>query len=185
MRKYGVISADPAWLFKTYSEKGEGKSASQHYDVMTTDDICKLPVADYAADDCALFIWCVWPHIFHAERVINAWGFEYSGLAWEWIKYNDETEKFSFGNGYGTRKNVEPCLLARRGKPELLSRSCRDFIYSPRREHSRKPDVHYERVERMFKGPYLELFARQRWPGWDVAYSNQANKFTAPLGRVT
>ena len=175
--KYSVILADPAVKFKTFSEKGEGKSASRHYDVMSTDDICALPVSDMAADDCALFIWSTWPHIFHTERIIKAWGFKYSGLAWEWIKYNDKSEKFHFGMGYGTRKNVEPLLLARRGSPKVLNKSVRDFMFSPRREHSRKPDATYERIERMYGGPYLEMFARQRWPGWD-AWGNEVDKFS-------
>lgn len=175
--KYSVILADPPWHFKTFSEKGQGKSPSKHYNTMLQDELLELPVADFAADDCVLFMWATWPKIFDADLLMWKWGFKYSGLAWEWIKYNDKTEKFAFGTGYGTRKNLEPCLLARKGSPKLLSRSCRDILFSPAREHSRKPDVQYERIERMYQGPYLELFARQRWPGWDVAFSNQADKF--------
>lgn len=176
-KKYSVIHIDPPWDFKTWSDKGQGKSASRHYPTMSIEEICALPVGDYAKDDCALFMWITWPGIFEAPKVFEAWGFKYSGLAWEWLKFNDKTEKFSFGGGYGTRKNLEPCLLARRGKPKTLSRSRRDLIISPRREHSRKPDVSYERSEAMFSGPYVEMFARQRWPGWDIAMSNEPDKF--------
>lgn len=165
--KYGVILADPPWLFRTFSAKGEGKSPQRHYRCMSIDDIKALPVPGIAADDCALFLWATWPTIFQAESVINAWGFRYSGLAWEWIKQNPVTGKYSFGGGYGTRKNLEPCLLARRGSPKVKSRSIRDFIIAPRREHSRKPDEQYERIEAMYDGPYLEMFARQSWRGWD------------------
>ncbi len=177
-KKYGVILTDPPWHFRTYSAKGQGKSASRHYKTMSLDQICALPVADFAAADCALFVWCTWPGIFEVKTAIDAWGFTYSGLAWEWFKYNDASNRFSFGQGYGTRKNLEPCLLARRGKPSLLNRSCRDFIFSPARQHSRKPDVQYERIERMYRGPYLEMFARQQWPGWDV-WGNETSKFMA------
>jgi hypothetical protein len=38
---------------------------------------------------------------------------------------------------------------------------------SQRRKHSQKPDEQYARIERMFDGPYLELFARNKWQGWD------------------
>jgi len=169
---YSVILADPAWAFKTRSEKGKGKSPEQHYSCMTIDDIAALPVADIAANDASLFLWVTWPLIFQVERIIKAWGFEYSGLAWEWLKYNPKTKKYAFGTGYGTRKNVEPCLLCRRGKPKLLSRSVRDFILSPRRKHSQKPDEQYDRIEEMFDGPYLEMFARSTRLGWD-AWGNQ------------
>jgi N6-adenosine-specific RNA methylase IME4 len=40
---------------------------------------------------------------------------------------------------------------------------------APRREHSRKPDEVYERIEHLVAGPYLELFARDGAvprPGW-------------------
>ncbi len=43
-KKYGVIYADPPWLFRTRSEKGKEKSPEQHYDCMSLDDICKMGV---------------------------------------------------------------------------------------------------------------------------------------------
>ncbi len=170
--KYGVILADPPWTFKTRSEKGLAKSAQAHYDCMTAEDIRNLPVGSLAAKDSALFMWATWPTIQDAFKVIDAWGFTYKGLAWEWIKYNEATGKFAFGTGYGTRKNLEPCLLATRGAPKRMSGSVRDFILSPRREHSRKPPEQYENIRALFPGPYLELFARHREPGWD-AWGNQ------------
>lgn len=175
-KQYTVILADPAWTFATYSAKGKAKSPEQHYGCMTLPEICALPVRDWAAQDCALFMWATWPTIFQAQRVLEAWGFTYSGLAWEWIKRNPDTGKYAFGCGYGTRKNLEPCLLARRGKPKLLNHSVRDFMYARRREHSRKPDEQYARIESMYAGPYLEMFARQAWPGWDQ-WGNQVQKF--------
>ena len=176
--KYGAILIDPPIEYETWSEKGQGKSPSQHYETMTLDEICAYPVADYAARDCALFMWITWPHIFDAPRILHAWGFRFSGLAWEWIKYNAATKKFAFGGGYGTRKNVEPCLLALHGSPKRIDARCRDFIIDRSREHSRKPDIQYERIERLFPGPYVEIFARQQWPGWD-AVGDEVDKFEA------
>lgn len=51
-----------------------------------------------------------------------------------------------------------------------------DEIRAQAREHSRKPDEQYDRIETMFDGPYIELFARQRRKGWD-AWGNQVDKF--------
>jgi len=158
--KFGVIMADPNWEFKTYSAKGQKKSAQRHYACRDAGWIASLDVASIAADDCALFLWATWPTMPQWLDVIESWGFKYSGLAWEWIKKNPATGKYAFGTGYGTRKNLEPCLLARRGTPKLLSRSERDFIFSPKREHSRKPDDQYPIIERMYSGPYVELFGR-------------------------
>ena len=185
--RYGVILADPPWLFETYSDKGKSKSPERHYDTMTYDDLCAMPVGDLAAPDCALFLWLTWPIILHKDdsgrnvinRLLDAWGFTYSGLAWEWFKYNEGTEKFAFGTGRVTRKNLEPLIVARRGSPKLLNRSVRDFIFAKRREHSRKPDETHDQIVSMYPGPYLELFGRWQRPGWTV-WGNETDKFIAP-----
>lgn len=169
---YGTVLCDPPWSFETRSVKGQSKSAQAHYDCLSLDDIKTLPVASVAAADCALFMWATWPMIRSAFDVLEAWGFAYKGLAWEWVKFNPETGKYAFGTGYGTRKNVEPCLLATRGAPKRQSASVRDLIMSPRREHSRKPDEQYAAIEALFPGPRLELFARHRRSGWD-SWGNQ------------
>ena len=59
--KYSIIYADPPWTFKTYSKKGEGRSASQHYNTMTKQDIQSLPVADISADNAVLLLWVTTP----------------------------------------------------------------------------------------------------------------------------
>jgi hypothetical protein len=37
---------------------------------------------------------------------------------------------------------------------------------APVREHSGKPEEVRQRIERLFPGPYLELYARKPAPGW-------------------
>jgi len=175
--QYRVILADPDWNFKTYSEKGKGKSPDRHYKdgiTSTTQKIMDQPIKDMTHPDGAvLFLWCTWPTIFGAKDVMEAWGFQYSGLAWEWIKRNPQTKKYSFGGGYGTRKSLEPCLMGRTKNFSLVNniknRKTRDMIFSPRREHSRKPDEQYSLIENLFDGPYIELYARQQWVNWDAA----------------
>lgn len=184
--RYDVILADPPWTFQTWDrETGIAKSAERHYRTMSLDDICALPVGDVAADDCALFIWAVWPSIFDAEKVIEAWGFRYRTLAFEWWKLNRgwsslmeklsgtgyrELERLFFmGLGYYTRANSEPCLLAVRGRMPVATHAERNCIIAPVRAHSQKPDEQYEKIERLYPGRrYLELFARERRPNWDA-----------------
>jgi len=50
--KYKVIYADPPWHFRSYSKKGEGRNATQHYNCMSISDICNLPVGDLSDDNC-------------------------------------------------------------------------------------------------------------------------------------
>jgi N6-adenosine-specific RNA methylase IME4 len=53
-------------------------------------------------------------------------------------------------------------------------------VISPIREHSRKPDIVRERiVQLMGDVPRIELFSRERFPGWD-AWGNEADCWIHP-----
>jgi N6-adenosine-specific RNA methylase IME4 len=174
--KYGVIYADPPWLFRTWSAKGTGRSAISHYDCLRFEALARLPIADLAARDCALFLWAINPLLDQAFKLIPAWGFKYKTVGFCWVKKNRKSEGFFTGLGYWTRANAEQCLLATRGRPKRRARDVRSLIVEPRREHSRKPDAVREQIERLLPGPYLELFAREIKPGWDC-WGDQAGLF--------
>src|SRR5690348_13076639 len=76
-RKYGVIYADPPWHFRNWSAKGTGRNAVSHYDCLDFDALSALPIADLAAEDCALFLWAIDPLLPRAFDLLRAWGFEY------------------------------------------------------------------------------------------------------------
>jgi len=57
-----------------------------------------------------------------------------------------------------------------------MAKDVKRLVIGPRREHSRKPDEVYSRIERLAPGPYLEMFSRQSRVGWD-AWGNQAALF--------
>ena len=82
------------------------------------------------------------------------------------MKLNPDGEGLHWGGGYGTRANPEPCLLAKRGKPLRLDGGVHSVIMAPVGEHSEKPDEAYVRIERLYGGPRLELFARKPREGW-------------------
>ena len=178
-QKYSVILADPPWQFQTWSEKGRDRCPdNKHYQTMSIVDIVNLKnnVRLISTKDCALFMWSTWPMLNQALHVMLQWGFIYKTCAFCWMKgySNDDLWK---GNGYWTRANTEFCLLGTRGKPKRKSRDVPQAILEPRREHSRKPDITYEYIERLLSGPYVELFARQRRIGWD-AWGNEIDKFS-------
>lgn len=164
---YRTILADPPWPFQTWSDKGKGRSPERHYRTMSIFDIGALPVATLAGENAVLFLWTTWPNLRNALDVIRAWGFSYKTCAFDWVKTTKEGRPL-IGCGYWTRQNSEPCLLATRGSPKRLKADIRQAIIEPRREHSRKPDCVRERIQRLVAGPYLELFARSRCPGWDA-----------------
>jgi N6-adenosine-specific RNA methylase IME4 len=167
-KKFKVIYADPPWEFKVYSGKGKQRSADRHYNTQSLDDIKALPIANLAADDCALFLWCVWPELPGALEVIKAWGFEYKTLGFNWVKQTKNSDSLHWGMGYWTRANTEGCLLATRGAPKRQAMDVHQVIMSPVGEHSRKPEGTSARIERLLPGPYLELFARRPMAGWTV-----------------
>jgi N6-adenosine-specific RNA methylase IME4 len=175
-KKFAVIYPDPSWPFETYSEKGKQRSAERHYDTMSLDQIKALPVQALAADDCALLLWVTWPGLHDAVDVIRAWGFEYRTCSFLWVKTTEKADCIKldgaglhWGMGYHTRANTEPCLLAVRGAPLRLAADVHQVVMATVAEHSEKPEEVARRIERLYGGPYLELFARrprERWTTW-------------------
>jgi N6-adenosine-specific RNA methylase IME4 len=152
-------------LFDSFVE-GQGRSPRQHYDTMTLDGIKEYPVAAMAAADCFLFLWVPLTLTPEVEPIMAAWDFVFSGSAFVWAKRTKRDLAWHMGCGFGTRKNVEVCWLGRRGNPKRLSCGVRELLIAPVREHSRKPDELYRRIEDFCSGPFVELFARQRRAGW-------------------
>lgn len=186
---YKALYLDPPWVFRTRSDKGKGRSPEQHYDCMSLEDLMELPIQDLMAKDCAVFMWIIDTHLPQGLKLLEAWGLEYKTVGFYWAKTNKDGTPFT-GMGYWTRANPEQlwmcqpegsaqCLLATKGAPKRQAKDVKRLIMTPRREHSRKPDETYDRIEALVDGPYLELFARQTREGWHC-YGNEVTKFNAP-----
>lgn len=173
MKKYQIIYADPPWSYeKTGGTKSSRGMAKQFYNTMSLEEICSLDVSSIADENCALFLWATWPKLPEALKVVEAWGFTYFGLGFEWIK-KTEMGKDIFGMGYWTRANSEPCLLAFRGKMKPQSHAIRQILEAVRQEHSAKPQEARDRIVQLVgELPRIELFARQKTEGWD-AWGNE------------
>lgn len=157
---------------------------------MGVQDIEAMPVKEIAAADAHLFLWATGPCLPQAFRVMDAWGFKYSGVAFTWVKLKKSFDPdqlrilptaahdLHVGLGFTTRKNAEFCLLGRRGNAKRVSKSVREIILSPVREHSRKPEEFRDRVEAYVgEGVRIaELFARSTRSGWD-SWGNETGKF--------
>ena len=188
--KYGAILADPPWQYDMRSEKGYKKSPEAHYQTMPLHNLAALPVHQLAGPDCLLFMWTTWPHLKQAQRVMEAWGFEYL-TGGSWIKRTKKW-KLAFGTGYVQRSACEPYLIGKIGTPQTASKSERNVIDAPvnfddipdkieaiRREHSRKPAQMREMIDRLLPRAYkVELFAREVWGDNDI-WGNQTSHFGA------
>lgn len=174
---YRVVLSDPPWAFTTYSAKGKAKAPDAHYGCMSLEDICNLPVNEVTLKDAIHYEWVYNPMLPQGFEVMSRWGFEYKTLAFNWRKLT-VNGKDTFGQGYYTRGSTELCLLGTKGSPGRPKKpwNVRQIVNAERREHSRKPDCIYERIEAMYDGPYLELFARTERPGWD-SFGNEVGKF--------
>ena len=164
---YSTILADPPWM-----QRGGGKSkrgADRHYPLMKEAEIKKV-MSDMldgkVADDAHMYMWVANNHLPEALRIIEHLGFKYiTNLVWA---------KTHFGLGRYFRGQHELCIFATKGRgfsartqannvPSLVGGK----LVSPTR-HSAKPAEMYELIEGRSEGPFLELFARTRRPGWDA-----------------
>lgn len=181
---YPILYADPPWSYNDAGCNGGVGATSagvNHYETMKTVAIADLPVARIAARDAVMFIWGTYPKIADVLELIPRWGFTYKSIAFQWLKTrgkrDDGSDKPFFGLGRWTRGNTEPCFLAVRGKPKRISAGVsqlietieEDLVVAPVSRHSEKPaEVRTRIVTLIGDLPRIELFARQRVPGWDA-----------------
>lgn len=156
------ILADPAWQFSDRNTRG---AAERHYRTMTGVEIANMPVRAIAAPNSVLGLWCPDTHLELALAVSKAWGFTYRHL-YTWVKAKDG--KLQMGMGHRMRKAHEVALICDRGRPEILDHGVLSACIAPRTRHSAKPPDLHVALERLCRGPRLELFAREARPGWSV-----------------
>ncbi|MCW8918926.1 MAG: MT-A70 family methyltransferase [Gammaproteobacteria bacterium] len=88
---HNIILADPPWSYGSWQSKNSRTAhgtADTHYPTMTTDEICAMrpQVDEWAARDCALFMWVTAPLLADGMRVMDAWGFNYKTFGLVWMK---------------------------------------------------------------------------------------------------
>ena len=156
---YSVVLADPPWDYLGFT--------GTPYPTMKTEDICKLDVASHCTPDSVAFIWVTSAMLTDGIKVLEAWGFKYVTCAvWD---------KVEAGQGIYFRQQHEILLLGTRGNPPKVdSKKCPPSVMTElRRDHSQKPDIVYEMIERMYPElPKVELFSRNKRKGW-VMKGNQ------------
>jgi N6-adenosine-specific RNA methylase IME4 len=180
---YGAGSIDPGWYWTSFSERGRGRS--RQYLCQSLDEIMALPVGELFLDNAAVALWCTqyanakgWP-----QDALRAWNFEPQTTG-AWGK-RTKTGKWFFGLGKILRSCAEFYIIGTRGHPPVRSRSVRNFIEAPWRGESVKPDELHRDMERLYDGPYVELFARRPYPGWDCWGNHMLQQPTLQQSGVT
>ena len=169
MDPFKVLVADPPWLFDD-KLPGETRGASKQYQCMTTYELTKFPLPPLA-DDAVLFLWRVAAMQQSALDVVTAWGFVVKTEI-IWLKKTSQGNRW-FGLGRTVRAEHEVCLIAARPGAKVQNHSVRSTFVTDWEglsakvgRHSQKPEEFYDIVEKLYQGPYCELFARRQRPGW-------------------
>jgi len=170
---YRVIYADPPWRYTDSGPTRDGSlgKAERSFATMEVDAICKLPVSEHALPRSVLFLWVPAPLLLQRPGptdVIEAWGFTYkANIVWDKV----------LGNyGHYVHVTHEHLLICTRGSclPDRPTPAPKSILVERRGdEHSGKPAGARKLIERLYDGPYLELFGREPVEGWDV-FGNDA-----------
>ena len=183
IKKYNILYVDPPWEiqrgpnnWRTNEDEtwvGHGpdshttKSQALEYPTLPLDDIKALPVPAITEPDSHLYLWVINHFIAEAYSVAKVWGFRPVCLL-TWIK-----PKHGIGLGGAFIQTTEHLLFCRRGTLPTLSRYPSTWFHFQRSKHSEKPNAFRGLIETISgKLPRIELFARQRYEGWD-AWGNE------------
>ncbi len=180
-KKYQIIYADPPWSYYNDSDASPDCTTVKGmrrppYSVLGSETIKKIPVNKIAADNSILFMWTTDYHLEKSLEIIREWGFVYKTVGFVWSKRNKQGQPVCFMGAYTLKSGVEICLLATKGKDAaklVKSHKVRSYIESPREHHSKKPNEIRDRIVQLCGDiPRIELFARDKFEGWD-AWGNE------------
>lgn len=169
---FDVVSLDPPWRYeKNASMTDADRRNEPDYPDMSLDEIIALNVPKLLERDAIVWLWTTNAHLLtQAPKVLEAWHLVPKTVL-TWVKNK-------MGSGDWLRGQTEHCIMAVRGKPRVMLTNESTVLYGKAREHSRKPDEFYERVERLCPGTKLELFAREERRGW-VTHGVELGRFAA------
>lgn len=168
-RQFAVFYEDPEWEHETWSELGQDRSATMHYDVSKFEAILNRDISKICFPKAALYIWVTVPHLPLVFQVIEKRGFTYrSNFVWHKKYPGTKT-----GLGYWARIEHEHLIIATRGDIPCPAPgdNRRSVIQSNVGEHSEKPEWAYELIEEYHGdlcGHWIELNARRRRRGWSA-----------------
>lgn len=164
-KKYKTIYADPAWELMGGGKYKRG--ANRHYKILSTKHIISMSPAIHriSEENSHLYLWVANNFLKDGLMVMEEWGFRYVNVV-TWVK-----DRIGLGKYF--RNRTEHCLFGVKGKLPFKEPAS-TLIEYPRTKHSKKPDIMYDYIEKVSYPSYIELFARQKRPGWD-SWGNDIN----------
>lgn len=171
-KKYQVIYADPPWPVKKIMRKSRpNQQESLDYPTMTLEEIKELRVSEIADENATLWLWTTHAFLPRAFEVMSKWGFKYQ-----------RTITWDKGNGmclFGFHHRTEFLLFGYRGKIEMYPRqkAFPTLVVAKSERHSSKPKIFRDLIA-PFGERRIELFAREKTPGWDSWGNEVPNDIT-------
>lgn len=161
---YNAILADPPWNIplagKRKRTKGKLGEEQLPYPTMGLDEICAMPVNEFAAEGAHLWLWTTNSYLKQGFEVMEAWGFKYLAPI-HWVKPS--------GCGNYVIHRTQTLLLGYKTKCQFpKKRYFPNVMNANPLKHSQKPAVFHELIEEVSGDRRLELFARQPRAGWHV-----------------
>lgn len=173
-----MIYADPPWEYRQHGTTAKSRgNAAKHYQTMTTEDICKLPVRKICGGGQSVSCGQLsqtsrrrsrsWRRGGSSTKPLLSCGSKRTGRTAEtfgaWAPTQGQTRRFAC---WGVSQGLK-------ARERVRSHRVHQVIEAPFEGHSKKPDETRRRiVELLGDVPRLELFARDRAPGWD-AWGNE------------
>jgi len=162
---FRVIYADPAWSYNDKQDTPQLGGAAKHYDTMSINELCKLPVNNISEKNSILFLWVTSPLLEDAFKVINSWGFKYkTSFIWDKVKHN---------MGHYNSVRHEILLVCTKGSCTPDNKKLYNSVQSIERNnnHSEKPIEFLNIIDDLYNfGNKLEMFCRtikkENWYGW-------------------
>ena len=170
--KYGIIYTDPPWQQSKGGKKSVRPNSSGGglcYPTMNLDDISLLHKNIFESlteQKHNVFMWTIDKYLIDTEQFMKELGYiRHARIVWDKITGIPTAFTVRFTHEYliwfYKKGNILMPADSTRGKYS-------DVIREQVKRHSQKPQCAYEMLEDMFPDTKkLELFARNKRPGWD------------------
>jgi N6-adenosine-specific RNA methylase IME4 len=164
-----TLVIDPPWRSDWLSESAQ---ATPGYATMSVEELLALPVLQWAAEQCHLYLWTPNNFMPVACKLVEHWGFAHKQvITWR---------KPRWGQGQYFRNQTEHVLFSIKGDLRTRSDSLPNIFDAPIGEHSEKPEEFYELVRKASYLPAGEAFQRKARPEFINLFAPAAEVSVAP-----
>lgn len=148
--KFRALVIDPPWDYEWLSIAGR---AAPGYATMSHEELLALDVAQWAEENCHLYLWTTNNFMTRAVDLMAHWGFQHKCVL-TWVKPR-------WGLGSYFRNSTEHVLFGMRGELRTRSDSIATHFRAPLGKHSEKPEEFYDLVRAASHEPFGEVFQRE------------------------